>query len=337
MDRKKRAVKRFAKGKTLQSYEKRENTTDRVRHYILYPVVTSTIGKSNDFYFHALQLIWNDRNIFKDSQCKKLLQGLYWKQDENDAMDIEKLARAKGNEWFTSSRQSDLATIGKVAGYFLRRFASSVGKAMDERFNLDTDCFIGPKNLNDLFEVLRDNQTIIPAIVKLDISPNSKFDHSKLICLTKDIVNILHNGEKAAVSRRAELLKINAVFHERAWRLLNSLSNEIRHEIMEELLNNSVQMKTIPSLVENETVHLPVPVDKNLTVHLPVDENLVDGFPINALQQPIELIECPLEVLPPNANKNRRSKVCRQLESRPASSRSKERNRKYPLELYIMK
>lgn len=247
MDRKKRAVKRSAQSKTLQSYEKREKTTDRVRQYILYPVVPSTIGKSNDFYFHALQLIWNERNIFKDSQCKKLLQGLYWKMEENESIYIAKLARATNNRWFTSSRENDLATIGKVAGYFLRRFASSVGKALDERFNPDTDdCFIGAK-INDLFKVLLDNRTIVPVIVKLDLSPNSKFiqSNSKFICLTEDVVNILHDGEKVEVSRRAELLKINAVFHERAWRLLNSSSNEIRHKVMEELLNDTVHLPSI--------------------------------------------------------------------------------------------
>lgn len=216
-------------------------------------------------------------------------------------------------------------SIGKVAGYFLRSFASSVGKALDERFNPDTGSYIGAKNLNDLFEVLRDNKTIIPAIVKLEISPNSKFHHSKCIFLTEDLVNILNDGKKDAVSRRAELLKINPTFHEWAWQLLNSSSNEI-HELMEKLLNNSIPMttKTIPSL-DNETVRLPV------------DDNLIDGVPINALQPLIELIEGPLEVLAPTSDDNRRPKVCCQLARRPASSRSKERNRKYPLESYVMK
>lgn len=294
MDRKKRAAKRSAKKKVLQSYEKRKTTKDTVCRYILYPVVPSTIGKSNDFYFHALRLIWNDRNILKDSQCKKMLQGLHLKKEEIDNLDVGKLARNKENGWFASSRQNDLATIGKVAGYFLGRFAHSVGSALDKRF---VPGLIDAKNLNDIFEVLRDNHTIIPVIVKLNISPHSNFDYSKFLHITEDLVNVLHNGDKIAISRRTELLKINSSLHMRTWELLNSSEFETRQQIMDEIYS-------LDAGVQN------------------------DDVPIEALVPLIELTEGSL-------NTHRQNKHS-EIERRPLSSRSKERNKKYPLHLYEM-
>lgn len=308
MDRKRRAAKRSVKSKNLQEYVKRKMTTDTVCHYLLYPVVHSTIGKSNDFYLHALRLMWNERNIFKDAQCRRLFQGLHTEKGEIETLAIENLARTKENGWFISSRKNDLAKIGKAAGYFLRHFASSVGKAFDEHFNPESS--IGVKVMDDLFHVFQENKTITPAIVKLEISPNSNFDPSRFVCLPEEVVKILFNDEEIVLSRRAKLLAINTTFHDWAWRLLNSTAPETHNQIMDELFNNFILMET-----RSQPLH-----------H--VDQ-------IDVLYPQIELIENPIDFLR-GVNDNHQAEECCKVQLRPSSSRVKQQSSKYPSELFVI-
>lgn len=305
MERKRRAAKRSVNKKNLQVYVKRKMTTDTVCHYLLYPVVLSTIGKSNDFYFHALRLMWNERNISKDARCRKLFQGLHSEDGEIETLGIENLARAKENGWFTSSRKNDLAKIGKLAGYFLRHFASSIGKAFDE--NLNPESSIGVTVLNDLFHVLKENKTITPAIIKVEISPNSNFDPSRFLCMTEDVVKILFNNEELMLSRRARLMEVSASFHDWAWRLLNSSAPETRNQLMDDLI-----METRPN------------------------ESIIEDVPMDVLYPQIELIEEPKGAFAQVENKNHRAGG-RETELRPSSSRIKQQNVKYSSEFFVMK
>lgn len=331
MDRKSQTIKRSAKTRNPQNYEKRKMTKNTVRHYILYPVVPLTIGKSNDFYFHTLRLMLSDRNIKKDPKCKKLLQGLRLKDEELHNLDVGQLMRDRENGWFTSSRQNDLATIGKVVGYFLKCFASSVVNVLDEHFSPETATLNVVKELHDLFEVLRHNQAIVPVIIKLNISPHSKFDQSKFIYLTEDVVKILHDTEKTTISRRVELLNIKEEHQEQIWRLLNSVTCETRQEILEELMKNGNLGESEPDDEirifeenrldgENETDD-EIPINGENWFNT---GNQIDGVPIDTLEPLIEITEAPIEPL----------KNIKKIERRSASSRSKQINKKYPVELY---
>lgn len=232
MQRKRRAEKRSGKRKNYEGYEKRKMTNDKVCRYILFPMVLSSIGKPNDFYFHALNLRWNCKNISRDRRCQELIRGLHLGENvENvENVEIHNLARSRETGWFMSSRKNDLAKIGKLAGYFLRMFACSVGQALDENFAFNSR--IDVKDFNDLIKELKDNKTIVPAIVKLEISRDSHFDASKFVCLNEEHVEKLVNGNEIIATRRAKLLEISSGLQEWAWRLLNLATLKTRRELL---------------------------------------------------------------------------------------------------------
>lgn len=204
-----------------ETYEKRKMTTERVCHFVLFPVVFSTIGKPNDFFYRVLSLCWNDKNILKDTRYQQLLRGLRLEEKVETA----NLVRSEETGWFTSSRNNDLEKIGKVAGYFLRMFASSVAKALDENFTPESYKDIVDKDFNEVTNLLKERKTIVPVIVKLQISPESAFDKSRFITLSDKHVANLINGEELLVTRHATICKINEEFYQWAWQLLSSSSD----------------------------------------------------------------------------------------------------------------
>lgn len=225
MDREKRYKKRLATSK-INRYVKREVTTENVTHYILYPVVPSTINATNDFYFHLLQLCWNDKNILKDRRYQRMLCGMRLK----DVVDTEKLAISTESGWFTSSRQNDLEKIGKIAGYFIRKFAYSIGQAVYEGIDSDNYSPIIDEKFNAFVDSLKANKAIVPVVVKLQISQQSSFDTERFICVDEDIVKKLADGDEILASFRSKLIKIKPGFHDWAWRLLNMRTLEERNQ-----------------------------------------------------------------------------------------------------------
>lgn len=245
MDRNKRYKKRLAKLKS-NNYLKREITTDKVCHYILYPIVFSTIGKTNDFYFHILKLCWNDKNLLKDFRCQEMFRGLHLQQ----GVEIADLVLSAETGWFTSSRRNDLAKIGKICGYFIRNFACSIGQALDEKFNPEAYPPILDEKFNACVYTLKENKAIIPVVVKLEISPQSNFDTERFICLSENLVsNLTDEDEEVEATCRAKLLKIKPELHSWSWRLLNVRSFEERVE----LLNDGIPLE-LPSSAENESI-----------------------------------------------------------------------------------
>lgn len=260
LDRKKRAQKRSRKD-TCQDYVKRKMTNETVCHYVLYPIIPSTIEKSNDFYFRALRLIWNERNISKDPQCQKLIKGL--RTEDIETLNIENLSRDEENGWFSSSRKNDLVKIGEIAGYILRNFACSVGQSLDEK-----SCN-GPckkiKRLDDLFEELKSKGIIRPVIIKLEISPNSNFDSTRFICLEENVVNILVNGKELVLSRRVKLLHVHNTFHHHTWSILNTCVKETRLQLIKDIENDDLEKANS-------------------------EDATIDGVPIDILRPIVELV-----------------------------------------------
>lgn len=226
MHRKTRSGRRII----THNYEKRKMTTDKVSHFILFPVVLSSVGKCNDFYLHSLSLCWNDKNLCKDTRCKHLIHGLYLK----DKLNIYDLEKCGETGWFTSTRSNDLLNIGKMVGYFIRCNACAVAKALDEMFIPESYSLIEDKEFNDFMNEFKINKTVVPVIVKVDISPESNFDASKFVCLSDDIVSNLVNGEEVVVTRRVKLLKIIEDLHDWAWQVLNTSSTECRQKLISE-------------------------------------------------------------------------------------------------------
>lgn len=227
IQRNQRKLKRSAKRESDEGYVKRKLTNNKVCRYILFPVVLSSIGKPNDFYFHALSLQWNCKNIAKDYRCQALIRGLHLE----DNVEIDNLARSKETGWFISARKNDLSKIGKVAGYFLRMFACSAGQALDENF---TDFYsrIDVEDFNELMNEMKSKKTVVPSIVKLEISRDSDFDASKFVCLDEDHVKKLVNGNEIIATRRAKVLEISSDLQDWAWRLLNLETFERRRELL---------------------------------------------------------------------------------------------------------
>ncbi len=216
-------------------YEKRKNCTSTVSHFIVFPVTPSTIGKSNDFYLHSLSLCWNDKNMLNDARCKHMLRGLYLKSE----VEHGSLAKSAETGWFSSSRSNDLRKIGNIAGYFIRNHACSVAVAMDEQFVPGGEP-INNKEFNDFISGLKEGKTIVPTIVKLDISPDSYFDTSKFICLDENFAKNVIGDEVTVVTRRAKILNIKTELHDWAWRLLNVPSDENRQELIDLNLVNDI-------------------------------------------------------------------------------------------------
>lgn len=330
MERKKRAIKRSGYCEIRQDDEQEKITTDTICHYILHPVIFSTIGNSNDFYFHSLKLRWNERNTLKDPRCQKLLRGLHLKEHEFETLDIEHLIRFKGNGWFTSSRKTDLAKIGKVAGYFLRRFACAVGKALDDNFDPEFYSSISAEYLNDLFKELKDNETIVPVIVKLELSSLSNFDASKFVCLSEDIANVLVNGKKIIIPRRVNLLEISSDFHDWAWRLLNSSSLETQQQLINDLMHDHITTKSVLQVDDENQIDSALQVTEN------ENENAGEAL-CRQVAVTTSNVGC-MEYIPLQAErKNHHNRICHLVERRPASSRSKKRSTKYPLQTFFMK
>lgn len=164
MDRNKRYKKRL---EIVNPYKKREITTDNVTHYILYPVVLSTINDSNDFYFYILKLCWNDKNILKDRKFRQMLCGM----NLEEAVDTEFLPISAETGWFSSSRQNDLAKIGRIAGYFLRMASYFIYQALNGGEEFEEKSPINDDHFNEY----------VNAIVKLEISSNSSFNLEKFM------------------------------------------------------------------------------------------------------------------------------------------------------------
>lgn len=219
MDRNKRytnRVKRVAKSSS-NGYIKRENTAERKTHYILYPVVLSTINKSNDFFFHTLKLCWNDKNIVKDRRVRQMFSGFHLE----NGFDTRDLAISAESRWFCSSRQNDLVKIGKIAGYFIRKCAYSVGQALYDEFDVKSYSPVPDEKFNNFVDNLKSSKAIVPVVVKLQISPESSFNVDQFICLGEDLVRNLIDGDEEVVTCRATIIKIKSRLHDWAWTLLN--------------------------------------------------------------------------------------------------------------------
>lgn len=217
IERKKRFENRKTNSLESNGYIKRKMTTSKVCHYILFPVVSSTVGKSNDFLFHVLSLCWNDKNLLNDPRCQKMFRGLYLEQ-KIETSDLNKSAETG---WFTSSRASDLVKIGKIVGYFIRTFACSVGGALDNTFDPFAYSPIEDNHFNECVSALK-GKAVLPVVVKIEISSESCFDVTQFICLKEEIVRDITSGNEIAGSRRSKILKIQTKFHDWAWQVLNT-------------------------------------------------------------------------------------------------------------------
>lgn len=296
MEREKRAARRSS---TLQVIVKRKITTEMTCHYILFPIVPSTIQKSNDFYFHTLRLLWNGKNIFKDACSQKLLRGLHSEISPKDILEIENLTRNEKTGWFASSRKTDLVKIGKLAAYFLRFYACSVGKSLDESFNITSST--RATQLDDLFQSLKNKKTIVPVIIRLEISPYSDFDSERFVCLEEDVANSLFNGEENVLSRRVKLFEIHNSSHDWAWNLLNTTEQEVRREVICKFKNHSIATTEETTAGSNDNE---------------------------------EVISTVNDVLATNSIAKRR--ISTEAGNRKQSARTKQRNTKYPPELFFM-
>lgn len=228
MDRKKRHVNR--ENRIAESnYIKRKVTTERKIHYILYPVVLSTINKSNDFFFHTLKLCWNDKNILKDQRVRQMFCGLHLKE----GFDTLDLATSAESGWFCSSRQNDLVRIGKIAGYFIRKCAYSVGQAF--HYDIDAKSYppVPDEKFNALIDNLKASKAIVPVVVKLQISPESSFNVTQFICLEDNLVKNLSEGDEQVVTCRSTIIKIRSDLHDWAWSLLNNRVLEERAQTLQ--------------------------------------------------------------------------------------------------------
>ncbi len=252
MDRTKRYKKRLVTSK-VDRYVKREITKDNVVHHIIYPVVLSTINGSNDFYYHILQLCWNDKNILKDRRYRQMVCGLRLK----DVVDVKNLAVSDESGWFTSSRQNDLAKIGKVAGYFIRKFACSVAEALHEGNDFDDTVPIVDDVFNEFVESLKTKKAVVPVVVKLEISQQSSFDTKRFICVSDELVKQLADGDEMTTSLRCKLITIKAEYHEWAWRLLNMRTFD---EQIREINIDSIRERAprLDSNVREEIVDMPM-------------------------------------------------------------------------------
>lgn len=306
LERSSRAISRSGNHESLQNSVQKK-PIDTIRHYLLHPVILSTIGQSNDFFFHVIRMMWNDRNTMKDLRCQKLLQGICLKEDDVESLDIKTLARTKGEGWFSSSRKNDLTKIGKIAGYFLKRFACAIAESLDENYNFYST--INNDELNNLCQELKNNRNIVPVIIQLDISSQSDFDVSRFLCLPEDIVNILASGEKRIISRRVSLLEISSDFQEWSWCLMNSPAIETRRQLIDDLPRE----------------HLRIGNNGNVSQHLSIlpSEDEADHYN---------------DVLPDEIPTQKDSyEACRRVEGRATSSRLKKPNAKYPSELFLLK
>lgn len=133
----------------------------------------------------------------------------------------------------------------------------------------------------------------------------------------------LHSGQRIALSRRSELLKINPAFYERAWYLLNT-GSEFRQELINELTNDGDNVELPPSIVEASV--------ETFNDNVLNDENEIDGVPMYVFEPLIQVTEGASGILfQPEEG------ICGQIRTRPLFSRSKKSNKKYTSELYILK
>lgn len=246
MERVKRYKKRLEVTK-VNRYVKRDFTSDKVIHYILYPVVPSTINRSNDFFFHVLQLCWNDKNLLKDRRYRQMLSGLRLK----DSVHTIDLATSEDG-WFKSCRQNDLAVIGKIAGYFIRMFAYSVGDALYNGEDFDKLPPITDVQFNKFVESLKLENAVIPVLVKLEISEQSSFDTTRFTCVSKDLMNQLADGEESTASFRSNIIRIKPMFYDWAWQLLNMRTLEERIHWLEDKTHFGEQDPDLNATPPNE-------------------------------------------------------------------------------------
>lgn len=317
LQRNRRAVKRSEKRKNYEGYAKRKWTTDKVCQYILFPVVPAATGKPNDFYLHALSMCWNDKNITKDYRCQQLLRGLSFR---SDIPDLRNLKRSSETGWFQSSRKVDLARIGQVAGIFLHKYASSVGAALDEKYRPGLPNQIIGEDVTSLIEELKDDGTVLPVIVKMELSADSYFDSSKFIRLNEHQVNLLATGDEIIVTSRVKLLKITTEFINLAWNVLNSISYEVQKMLLHD----------ITSLTPGHQIYSERGEDHMLSVTNTTESACGDKICSDYLRE-----ESPApSILADNSNLKNPSND--QIKSRANSCRVKTQNKKYSSEAFVL-
>lgn len=239
-------MKRKLRSKVInvpQEYQKRKKTNETVSHFILYPVAFPAIGKKNEFFLHALSLCWNDKNLLKDSRCQQMFRGL---RLEHPIATENLLKSADG--WFTSCRHNDLEKIGKLSGYFIRLFSSSVAGVLDQNFDsqsrpIDDDKF------TDFINSLKREKIVVPAIINVQLSIESAFEPSKFIQLNENDATELSNGVEIIVTPRCKILKVSDELHEWAWQMLGMINDEDRQE----LLSTGIPQVHVPIIDQNET------------------------------------------------------------------------------------
>lgn len=252
-------MKRKLRSKVInapQEYQKRKMTNDTVSHFILYPVAFPAIGKKNEFFIHALSLCWNDKNTLKDSKCQQMFRGI----NLQHPIDTGSLLKSTDG-WFTSCRHNDLEKIGKISGYFMRLFSSSVVGILYEKFDLQSKPIDDDKFVEFICSLKRE-KIVVPAIIKLQLSVESAFDASQFIQLNEKDATDLSNGDELIVTPRCKVLKVTDELHEWAWHVLDMLNYEDRQNV----LSNGIP-RAGPLLQEIESF-IPVPlIDPNEIRH----------------------------------------------------------------------
>lgn len=311
LQRKRRAAKRAQKRKNCEGYSKRKWATDRVCRYILFPVTLTATGHPNDFYLHALSLCWNNKNISKDYRCQQLLRGL---RLQSSIGDLQQLKRSLETGWFLSSRKHDLARIGQVAGYFLQRYARSIGQALDEKYDPLLQNPVNDKELNDLIGELKDGRTVVPVVVKLELSAESYFNASKFVSLNEYQVDLFTTGEEIIVTSRVKLLKITAECENLAWSILNSASFAIQEELIRDVPSLTPVRHAGNSVDENHMLSIDTPIDN----HCGSDESASHNYS--------------------NSIDNAKSKNLsnNKIPTRTHSNRVKKNNNKYSSEAFVL-
>lgn len=150
-------------------------------------------------------------------------------------IDTGGLAVSVESGWFMSSRQNDLVKIGKIAGYFLRKFAYSIYEALHGESEV-AEKTINDVKFNDCVNSLKLNKAVVPVIARLEISANSSFNTERFTCLDESLVRHLSSGDELDATLRAKLIIIKEEYHDCAWRLLNMRTSTERVQALNDLV-----------------------------------------------------------------------------------------------------
>lgn len=205
-------------------------TMDTVTHYIIYPIVLGVIGCTNDYFLYPLSLCLNKKKLRNDERCKPMFRGFY----TNEPVDVTELKISTVTGWYTSCLAHDKEKIGKIAGYFLRRYACSVAAALDDEYIPQFYPLIDV--VDALIEPFKQNKVVVPTVLRLDISPTLGLKVNQFVQLSEgEAKRFIGEGVARIVTRRLKLFTMKDELHDTAWQLLDTLDNQDRQNILKDM------------------------------------------------------------------------------------------------------